>query len=114
MYLPGTTANLASSTLQIADTIKTLDMSLPSYTDIKDSKASVSNVKSLSVDEPTKALVSTMKSRKKVETKSDDDTNAALSAILPSMGKKSAEATKKASSSTMTQKPNTKIPDYVF
>jgi Leucine-rich repeat (LRR) protein len=41
-----------SSSIELANTIKSLDMSLPSYSDIKDSKASVENVKSLSIDAP--------------------------------------------------------------
>mmetsp|Transcript_29875 Transcript_29875/g.82022 ORF Transcript_29875/g.82022 Transcript_29875/m.82022 type:complete len:156 (-) Transcript_29875:86-553(-) len=39
-----------SSSMLVADAIKTLDMSLPTYGDISSSKASVDNVKSLSVD----------------------------------------------------------------
>lgn len=90
-------------------------MSLPSYTDLKEYSASVENVKGLAIDSPT-PLASTMKSRKKAQAKSEsDDANAAVSAILPSMGKKSADATKAAASAPVAQpKPNTKIPDYVF
>lgn len=43
-------APFASSTVNVAEAIKVLDMGLPSYGDIKESKASVSNVKSLSTE----------------------------------------------------------------
>lgn len=43
------------TSLLIADTIKTLDFSMPSYNDISDAKASVETVKSLSVPSNTKA-----------------------------------------------------------
>ena len=43
-------APFTSSTVNVAEAIKILDMGLPSYGDIKDSKASVSNVKSLSTE----------------------------------------------------------------
>jgi hypothetical protein len=39
-----------ASSIQLADASYSLDMSLPSYNDIKDSKASVENVKSLSIE----------------------------------------------------------------
>ncbi len=43
-------APFASSTVHVAEAIKVLDMGLPTYGDIKDSKASVTNVKSLSTE----------------------------------------------------------------
>ena len=46
----------SSSSIEIAEEIKQLDMSLPSYGDIKDSKASVATVKSLSVDNKGKGV----------------------------------------------------------
>lgn len=46
--LPRThTEPFLSSSVEVAETIKTLDMSLPSYGDVKDAKASIENVKSL-------------------------------------------------------------------
>jgi hypothetical protein len=56
---------LASSSLQVADEIKTLDMSMPSYEDIKSYKASVETVETLAApsasDQGTKKNVSIMK-----------------------------------------------------
>jgi hypothetical protein len=40
-------ASFSSSSIYVADQIKTLDMSLPSYDEVKSFKASVENVKSL-------------------------------------------------------------------
>eukprot|EP00522_Entomoneis_paludosa_P005984 CAMPEP_0172439732 /NCGR_PEP_ID=MMETSP1065-20121228/618_1 /TAXON_ID=265537 /ORGANISM="Amphiprora paludosa, Strain CCMP125" /LENGTH=147 /DNA_ID=CAMNT_0013188453 /DNA_START=49 /DNA_END=492 /DNA_ORIENTATION=- len=40
----------ASSSMLVADTVKVLDMGLPSYGDISSAKSSVENTKSLSVD----------------------------------------------------------------
>jgi hypothetical protein len=40
---------IGSSSFQVADEIKTLDMSMPSYADIKSAKASVENVEGLAV-----------------------------------------------------------------
>ncbi|GAX27580.1 hypothetical protein FisN_13Hh332 [Fistulifera solaris] len=48
--LQGPVAPFASSTVHVAEAIKVLDMGLPTYGDIKDSKASVTNVKSLSTE----------------------------------------------------------------
>jgi hypothetical protein len=56
---------LQSSTIYISETIKVLDMSLPTYDDVKSSKASVSNVKSLYVDPKSNAGVVTSGQQKK-------------------------------------------------
>jgi hypothetical protein len=45
-----TKAPFASTSVQIAEAIKTLDFSLPSYDELKDPKASTENTKSLYVD----------------------------------------------------------------
>lgn len=61
--------------MQVADTVKELDMSMPSYNEIKSFKASVETVKSLSV---------APKGGSSGEKKKDIP----LSSVLPSMGKK--------------------------
>ncbi|KAL7558600.1 hypothetical protein ACA910_001300 [Epithemia clementina (nom. ined.)] len=53
------------SSMLVAEAIKTLDMSLPSYSDISSSKASVENVKSLSVDPATTKAVGVSSSTRK-------------------------------------------------
>lgn len=84
-------AIFAAPTVQIAEAIKTLDMSLPSYDDVKSYKASVENVKSLSVTPPTKSSTSSTSQDKKAkinmdaEEKNSGGFNAA--SFLPSLGK---------------------------
>jgi hypothetical protein len=81
------TAPFLSSSVQIADAVKTLDMSMPSYSDIKGFKSSVENVKSLSVQETKGGSgggVGISASQKK--------RGMPMSSVLPSMGKKSAKA----------------------
>ena len=79
-------SSFGSSSLQIADQIKLLDMSLPSYDDVKSSKASVENVKSLSVA-PGKGGSAGVSSGQKKK-------GFPVSSVLPSMGKKSAKEKK--------------------
>jgi hypothetical protein len=71
---------MATSTVQVADTVKELDMSMPSYDEIKPYKASVENVKSLSVTSQKGGNVGVSASEKKK--------SMPLSSVLPSMGKK--------------------------
>jgi hypothetical protein len=87
-------------TIQIADTVKELDFSLPSYDDIKSYKASIENVKSLSVApksfDPTSISLRTSSSSASTtgttSTTSEDtattETNPVLNSILPSLSKK--------------------------
>eukprot|EP00977_Amphora_coffeiformis_P002812 scaffold528_cov165-Amphora_coffeaeformis.AAC.24 len=83
--------------MEIAEEIKILDMSMPSYGDISDYKATVANTKSLSVD-PSKEKIGipVSKSRKAASTSSSSSSSGSPAAsFLPSMNKKSA-ADKKA------------------
>ena len=91
-------------TIQIADTVKELDFSLPSYEDIKSSKASADNAKSLTVQptpfDPksislrTSSPLTQSNDALTSSTSSSDDTISTtttsnpLSSILPSMSKK--------------------------
>jgi hypothetical protein len=72
---------MLSNTFLMADAIKTLDFSLPSYSDIKDPTASVETAKSLYVEAGKQAA----------PPKQGGD----IGLLLPSMKKKSAEETKK-------------------
>ena len=45
-------AALSAPTMVLSEQIKTLDMSLPSYNDVADAKASVETVKSLAAEDP--------------------------------------------------------------
>eukprot|EP00543_Licmophora_paradoxa_P008792 CAMPEP_0202458572 /NCGR_PEP_ID=MMETSP1360-20130828/26462_1 /ASSEMBLY_ACC=CAM_ASM_000848 /TAXON_ID=515479 /ORGANISM="Licmophora paradoxa, Strain CCMP2313" /LENGTH=191 /DNA_ID=CAMNT_0049079177 /DNA_START=202 /DNA_END=777 /DNA_ORIENTATION=+ len=94
----------ASSSLNLAAEIKTLDFSLPSYDDLSDAKASVENVEGLAV-EPLKEntppdVVTKSKNKtkqpKEAKKKSSGGGGPDLSGILPSVGKQSAEDRKKA------------------
>ena len=82
-----------SSTLQVSDAIKTLDMSLPSYGDIKNPTASIENVESLSVKVIPGSSGGGGGGGAGV-TKSLKKTGIPMSSVLPSMGKKSAKAKK--------------------
>jgi len=76
----------------IADSIKTLDMTLPSYGEIKAPTASVENVDSLTVA-PSKGgtgIVAPAGKSKRAASKSKSD-NSVVKAVLPSMNKQSAE-----------------------
>jgi hypothetical protein len=92
-------------TIQIADTVKELDFSLPSYDDIKSYKASAENVQSLTVApkafDPASIYLRTSSSSSvqsssstSTETNTSGDaasnteTNPVLSSILPSLSKK--------------------------
>jgi hypothetical protein len=66
--------------LSVADEVKMLDMSLPSYGDIKDPKASAGNVKSLTVTPPKGGSLGISAGLKKK--------GVPMSSVLPSMGKK--------------------------
>ena len=79
----------SSSSMTLADAIKTLDMSLPSYGDLKDSKASVMNVESLSVPASKGGGGNLVKPRRsKNQESSDNNGPSPLGNILPSMNKK--------------------------
>lgn len=79
-------ASFSSSSIYVADQIKTLDMSLPSYDEVKSFKASVENVKSLSVQSgPSGSVGATTEDKKK---------GLSASSVLPSMNKKSAKEKK--------------------
>lgn len=87
-------ASSSSSSIQIAEVIKTMDMSLPTYADIKDSKASAANVKSLTVPPEQGGGVSVARTKKK---------GIPASSVLPSMGKKGPK-----------QKPSTDSSGYIL
>ena len=97
-------------------------MSLPTYGDIKDSSASVENVKSLSVDVKGGMLLTTKKSGvDATSSPSGDDEKSGpdLSVILPSVGKQSAKdraaeraALEKAAAAAKAQK--VRISEYDF
>jgi hypothetical protein len=72
---------LSKNVFLVAESIKTLDFSLPSYSEIKDPKASLETAKSLYV-QPAKAAA---------PPKQGGD----IGLLLPSTTKKSAEETKK-------------------
>ena len=79
----------SSSSMTLADAIKTLDMSLPSYGDLKDSKASVMNVESLSVPASKGGGGNLVKPRRSKNQESGDNNGPSpLGNILPSMNKK--------------------------
>lgn len=96
----------ASSSVQVADAVKTLDMSLPSYSDLKDSKSSIENVPSLSVAPSAGGGSGISRSQRKA--------GMPVSSVLPSMGKKSAKA--KAAEKAARQAPSSsgKMPEYDF
>ena len=97
--------------MDIAEEIKVLDMSMPSYGDISDYKASVSNTKSLSVD-PTKEKVGLPVSKSKRAASSSSSSSSSdgpAASFLPSMNKKSA-ADKKAEKA----KKYSSNPEYDF
>ena len=92
-------------TIQIADTVKELDFSLPSYEDIKSYKASAENAKSLTVQpkpfDPKSISLRTSSpsaqatNEESTATTANDDSASAttsssnpLGSILPSMSKK--------------------------
>jgi hypothetical protein len=89
-------------TIQIADNVKELDFSLPSYEDIKSYKASAENAKSLTIQpkpfDPTSISLRTSSSSVQstneevtAATANDDSTSTSsnpLNSILPSMSKK--------------------------
>lgn len=95
---------LVSSSHLVADSIKTLDMSLPSYGEIKSSKASVENVASLSVPASQGGGTGIAASRKRTSNKK---AGVVVNKMLPSMAKQSAEAKKKAAEEA-------KVPGYDF
>jgi len=76
--------------VEVADAIKTLDMSLPSYGEIKGSKASIENVPSLAAP-PSQGGgsvgVSTKKKKKSSGGGEGGGGGMSMSTFLPSMGK---------------------------
>lgn len=70
-----------SSSIQIADSVRIMDMSLPSYGDLKDAKASVANVEGLTLPDTPRAGSSYAASQKAAPSTSP------MSSVLPSMGK---------------------------
>ena len=102
-----TAVSAFSSSLEIADSIKTLDMSMPSYNDISSAKASVDDRKGLYVDPLTgKPAPKTMKVP--LSASSSKGRNP-VGNMLPSMNKQSAAA-KQAEEA----KPKTGVPEYNF
>lgn len=89
---------LGAPSMMVADSVKMLDMSLPSYGDISDSKTSVENTKSLYLDPSTTKGMGIAASQKKK--------GIPMSSVLPSMGKESADKKKK--------KPSSSVGDYNF
>ena len=88
--------------MEIADVIRTMDMSMPSYGDISNYKASVENSKSLSVEAAAEAKKGKSDQKKDFFGNTQNPQTAA-GKFLPSMRKSSAEAKKaatKESSST--------------
>lgn len=77
------------SSFQIADAITTMDLSLPSYGEISDPKASVGTVSSLTIDSPTEGLG--VKARKPAASKTKKSEGGGLaidvSKVLPSLAK---------------------------
>jgi hypothetical protein len=88
--------SLSSSSVYIADQIKELDMSMPSYDDIKSSKASVENVKSLSVPLKTTTEESSSSIAALQKKKSPSPTNSNVPSV-----KKSSKEKKKLSNSNL-------------
>lgn len=77
-----------TSSLEVADTIKTVDFSLPSYGDISDAKSSVGNTEGLTVEFDEGPTVKTKRTRAAAKAKSpEDDSGPDWSVVLPSMGK---------------------------
>jgi len=79
-------APFASSTVQVADATKTLDMSLPTYDDVKSYKASTENVPGLTVTAGKGGTGIPVSQAKRG--------GMPASSVLPSMGKKSAKEKK--------------------
>ena len=79
----------SSSSVEIAEEIKILDMSMPSYGDISDYKATVTNTKSLSID-PSKEKVGLPVSTSKKSSSMSSSSGSPAASFLPSMNKKSA------------------------
>jgi hypothetical protein len=83
-------------TIQVAETIKELDFSLPKYDDIKSYKASAENVESLTIKvspiKPGSLGLSTASSSGVVPSSASDDdsnpVNSVMSSLLPSLSKK--------------------------
>jgi hypothetical protein len=96
--------------MEIADTIKTLDMTLPTYGDISDAKVSVENTKSLSVE--VAVPVTKSKPAAASTATSSSDSNIAA-AFLPSMSKKSAQV-KAAEKAPAPKKVSVTVPGYDF
>jgi hypothetical protein len=97
-----------SSSVQIADSVRTLDMSMPKYDDLKSYKASVENVPGLSV--PGASISRGRVRVPSVERPQEENGGMPVSSFLPSMGKKSAEV--KAAEKQPTGKIST--PSYDF
>ncbi|GAX27120.1 hypothetical protein FisN_13Lh332 [Fistulifera solaris] len=101
----GPIAPFASSTVHIAEAIKVLDMGLPTYGDIKDSKASVTNVKSLSTE------ATGMMSRSK---KSSGGSDAAETPEKKSVAQKQSYTPAKPTYVPAKQEKATPMPSYDF
>jgi hypothetical protein len=82
--------------MQVSELIKELDMSLPSYDDIKSYKASAETVKSLSVEPKStksesiglRTTSSSADSSNVPKEDNDEVINSVMSSILPSLAKK--------------------------
>lgn len=114
LAMPPSTAPAFSSSMEIADTIKMLDMTLPSYGDISDAKVSVENTKSLSME----VVVPVTKSEPAAASKSSSDSNLAA-AFLPSMSKKNGQSraqggNAKEKAAPAPKKESVRIPGYDF
>ena len=82
-------APFLSSSVQVADQIKTLDFSLPSsYDSLSDAKASVANVDDLSVAYTKPAIAYSKRTTAPAIKSADDDSGpGVMGAILPSLNK---------------------------
>lgn len=91
------TGSSSSSSVTISEGIKTLDMSLPNYSEVKDYKASVSNVQSLSVP-PAQGgggAMLTNSQRKRKDNGASEEVSSGpspFSKVLPSLNKQGPKA----------------------
>ena len=96
-----------SSSMEIAESIKVLDMSMPTYGDISNYKSSVENTKSLSVEGGEKMGIPTSKSKRSSSSSASSSSSSSnpMGSFLPSMNKKSAADKKAEKTKTYSSTP---------
>jgi hypothetical protein len=101
-------APFVSSSVQIAEVTRTLDMSMPSYGEIIDPHASTDNVASLTIAPAPRAVYERQVKEVKEVKAADSDSESMFGGLLPSMNKKGPATTAAADAPVVKAKPAAK------